>query len=290
MEIVGHETIRNKLKQQVEQEKVGHAYLFSGKMGIGKKMVALEFARNMMCLSPINGQACGSCEACFTFGNTSDFSLIEPDGQSIKVDVIRSLQEEIFLKPTHAKRKCIIINDADTMNESAQNALLKVLEEPPIYASIILVTSSEDKLLKTIQSRVVKEVFMPLSYEELQRVLGVGFDSSILPYAGGSVSKALKLSNDDEISIAQKMVQTFSTKDMLKINQAIEQLKESKSFKTQIIDILDTIELVCYQKRKENIVQYTNYIQIIEDTKNKILKNANVDLTLDHMMVQICYE
>ena len=95
MIIVGHEEIREKLRKQVLQEKVSHAYLFSGKDGIGKKLVAIEFAKNMLCLSPVDGKYCGKCEACCTFESGADFSLIQPEGHLIKVDAIRALGREM---------------------------------------------------------------------------------------------------------------------------------------------------------------------------------------------------
>ena len=139
MNIIGHKEIREKLRNLIINGKTSHAYLFYGKEGIGKSLVAIEFARNMMCRNKNNGMSCGNCEACKTYENSGDFHIIEPEKNIIKVDDIRNLISEIYLKPTTASKKCFIIDNADLMNESAQNAILKVLEEPPKYASIILV-------------------------------------------------------------------------------------------------------------------------------------------------------
>ena len=262
---------------------------FHGRDGIGKKMVAIEFAKNMMCFSPIQGEACGNCEACQTFGNTSEFAMIEPDNQVIKVDSIRKLGEEIYLKPTHAKRKCFVINEADAMNESAQNALLKVLEEPPLYATIVLVTSNKEKLLKTIRSRVVEETFSPLSPEQLQLILKMDLNSDAIMYSLGSASRALKLADDKEIEIAKKLVDAFSSKDFLKMNHEMELIKADKNFKNECGNLLQTMSIVCYHRLKQNPSLYARYIELIEETKNKLQKNGNLDLTLDNLMIQICY-
>ena len=79
----------------------------------------------MMCFQPENGRACGVCEACRVFGNSADLMVIEPEKGLIKVESIRHLGDELYLKPTNARRKCVVINDAECMNENAQNALLK---------------------------------------------------------------------------------------------------------------------------------------------------------------------
>ena len=108
MEIVGHEKIREKLKNLVKAEKVGHAYLFCGKSGIGKKLVAIEFIKSIMCMQNNDGLACGKCISCNTFFNNSDFKIIQPEKNIIKVDQIREMAKEIYLKPTISKRKCFI--------------------------------------------------------------------------------------------------------------------------------------------------------------------------------------
>ena len=111
MNLIGHKENRDKLKKIITENKVGHAYLFNGKSGIGKKLVAKEFAKNLMCLESENGIACEKCEVCNTFDNNADFYIIEPEKNIIKVEEIRKLENEIYLKPTKATRKCFIINE-----------------------------------------------------------------------------------------------------------------------------------------------------------------------------------
>lgn len=191
MNIVGHSENREKLRQIVECGKVGHAYLFVGKSGIGKRLVALEFAKNIMCPNSKNGVACMECDECKTFGNNADFEIIEPEKNIIKVDAIRNFESEVYLKPTMSLRKCFIINDADLMNESAQNALLKILEEPPLYATIILVASNKEKLLGTIKSRVVSINFKALSNDEIKEIVGQDFDDEIIEFASRKCTKSI---------------------------------------------------------------------------------------------------
>lgn len=290
MNIIGHEELRKKLINLILEEKIGHAYLFYGKPGIGKKLVAMEFAKNMMCINNKNGVACGECEACKTFKTNGDFYIIEPEKNIIKVDEIRNLINEIYLKPTKAKKKCFIINDSDLMNESAQNALLKVLEEPPKYASIILVAENKEKLLGTIKSRVTEIKFDSLSKSEIQNILGEEFDKEIINYSRGSVKKALTLSEAGYINMAEDIRKSFLTKDFLTINKNFEEIKSDKNLKANIKNILETVILVCHKNLKDNIEKYTYIISILNETSKNIDRNANIDLALDNMILQICFK
>lgn len=290
MNIIGHEELREKLRNLIIEEKVGHAYLFYGKSGIGKKLSAIEFAKNMMCLNNKDGFACNECEACKTFQNNGDFYIIEPEKNIIKVDEIRNLINEIYLKPTKGKKKCFIINDAELMNESAQNALLKVLEEPPKYASIILISENKEKLLGTIKSRITEMKFNSLSEEEIINILGEEFDKEIINYSRGSVKKALTLSDEGYINIAEEIRKNFLEGNFLKINKKFEEIKSDKNLKQNIKNVLETVMLVCYKNLKDNIEKYTHFITIINETNKNIEKNANVDLALDNMIIKICFK
>ena len=141
MKIIGHEIQLKKLKNIVDTDKVGNAYIFDGIDGIGKFTIAKEFAKGLLCINETI-KPCGECSACRTFDETNDLIIVEPDGNMIKVDDIRKMKDELMLKPITSNRKIAIINNAEVMNEQAQNALLKILEEPPEYVTIILVTSS----------------------------------------------------------------------------------------------------------------------------------------------------
>ena len=120
--IVGHENEINLLNKAIAEDKIVHAYLFSGREGIGKKKVAIDFANKII------GE------------NITNLKIIEPENDIIKIEVIRNLITDVYLKPTDSSKKVFIINDADKMNVNAQNALLKVLEEPPTYIVLILVS------------------------------------------------------------------------------------------------------------------------------------------------------
>ena len=137
--IIGNERVKKYIETSIKQEKVLHSYLFVGTEGIGKKLVATEFAKQVLCLE--DGKCCNKCKSCIEFEslNHPDFDIIEPDGNSIKIDQIRKMQKKIQEKPIISNKKIYIINNSDKMTKEAQNCLLKTLEEPPQYAIILLI-------------------------------------------------------------------------------------------------------------------------------------------------------
>ena len=289
MHIVGHKENRERLNNIVKSGKVGHAYLFAGKAGIGKKLVAVEFAKSVLWLKNEKGQACGNCEACKTFENNADFLIIESEKNIIKVNVIRDFEKEVYLKPTISNRKCFIIDDADLMNESAQNALLKILEEPPEYATIILVATKKEKLLNTIKSRVVTLNFNGLTDDEMKEVLGDKTNDDIIKFSRGSVKDALQMLDENYIDVASSLVKAFKTKDFLTINRKINDIKSDKDLKNKISSVLDAVILICYKELRNDAVGNMQIINIVDETNRDIMRNANFDLALDNMVVRLCF-
>ena len=152
--IIGNESIKNTLEKSIKTNQITHSYLMIGIPGIGKKLLAKEYAKIILSSNDII--------------NNPDFLCIEPDGNSIKIDQIRNLQKEIQEKPIISNKKVYIIDDADLMTKEAQNCLLKTLEEPPKFAVIILIGSNENAFLPTIKSRCMILHFNRLSDSEIK--------------------------------------------------------------------------------------------------------------------------
>ena len=168
-DILGNEKVKDILKKAVQHNTVLHSYLFVGEEGIGKSLFAKEFAKSILCLG--KEKPCEACKSCIEIeeNNQPDYIEIVPDGNSIKIEQIRNMQLKVAEKPIVSTKKVYVIQEADTMTQEAQNALLKTLEEPPEYITIILIASNENSILNTIKSRCTKIVFEPLSNEELKR-------------------------------------------------------------------------------------------------------------------------
>lgn len=291
MSCIGHENIRNELTKVVASGSISHAYLFVGKDGIGKKKVALEFAKNVLCLETQSGVACNKCDACLKFNSNPDLKLLMPEKGVIKVDEVRKFTSELFLLPTVSKRKVFIIDDADSMNEQAQNALLKVLEEPPLYATLILITSNKEKLLRTIKSRVAEISFDALSKDELKMILeenNVEISNDAIEYANGSAKRAIDFINDETFEISKKLADVILERDFLKLNKKFEEIKSDKLLKANIEHILKNTMQIFFNKLKKDINFNFEIINMLEKTIQNIRRNANVDLALDLFMLEIC--
>ena len=169
--IEGNEKNKQLLKKIIDTNNIAHSYMFVGKESIGKLLFAKKFAKAILCTA--EEKVCDKCKSCIEFdtNNNPDFSMIEPDGNSIKIDQIRELTKKVYEKPVVSNKKVYIINESQVMTKEAQNSLLKTLEEPPEYVTIILITSNENTFLPTIKSRCTKIVFNKLTNAELTNVL-----------------------------------------------------------------------------------------------------------------------
>lgn len=167
-DVIGQEHITKTLTNQIKNDMVGHAYLFTGSRGTGKTTCAKIFAKAVNCLTPINGSPCSKCAACVSLSDPSNIDILEIDAASNnKVDEIRELRERIKYPPVIGKLKVYIIDEVHMLTDSAFNALLKTLEEPPSHAMFILATTEVHKLPATILSRCMRFDFRLVSQELL---------------------------------------------------------------------------------------------------------------------------
>jgi len=153
-DIFGHDKQIALLKGFIEQNRLPHALLFYGMEGIGKKTTALVFAKALNCLRE-NQDACDDCSSCrkVDHKNHLDVVLLEAEGQFIKIQAVRDLQQQMKFKPWEGKKRVCIIDDAEKMNDIAANALLKTLEEPSASNIMILISARPHQLPATVVSR-----------------------------------------------------------------------------------------------------------------------------------------
>jgi len=165
-QIVGHQKQVEIVRQALNHGRLHHAYLFLGMEGVGKKTIALGLAKAIHC-SAATGDFCGECADCARIqdGNHPDVRIIEPlaGRKEISIQQIRELEKELNFRSFSGKKKIAILNPATLMNLSAQNALLKTLEEPPRDSLLILIAANGGALLPTLRSRCLRISFGPLA-------------------------------------------------------------------------------------------------------------------------------
>lgn len=293
-QLIGNDKIKDILKESVKKGNILHSYLFVGNEGIGKFHFAKEFAKMILCFYK-NG--CNQCKSCKEFDteNHPDFLVVEPEGNTIKVEQIRQMISKIIEKPIISDKKVYIVNDSDKMTEEAQNTLLKTLEEPPENIIIILIAEKEEKILSTIKSRCTKITFQPIEQDKLKEILKKQYQyenisEHLLTFFNGSIKKALNVKEKKEVyEQIEKMV--LGIKQMNKIGM----LNQKNNIdKEEIINILEYMNLLFWEqstqvdtKERESAVKS---ILIIEETKKRIQSNCNFDMTVDNMLLQLWEE
>lgn len=256
-EVVEQEHITKTLQNQIMNDKIGHAYLFTGSRGTGKTSIAKIFAKAVNCLNPIHGSACGECENCKRLEQENDINIIEIDAASNnKVDDIRNIRDKVKFMPVGAKYKVYIIDEVHMLSDSAFNALLKTLEEPPSYVIFILATTEVHKLPQTILSRCVRFDFRLVSVDGLSKHLAKIFDAENIKYDEESlkiIAGAGEGSVRDTLSIAdsiasycqgnvtkEKTLSVLGTTDHELIINFFDQIKEKDV--GQVLSLIDQIE------------------------------------------------
>ena len=291
-ELIGNEKIKQNLIKILNNKTIAHSYMFIGTKGIGKKEFAKEFAKGILCTNELE-KLCGNCKSCIEFvnNNNPDYYEIglEDDENSIKIETIRQMQKKVQELPIVSERKVYIIDDSETLTKEAQNCLLKTLEEPPEFVTIILIVSNENKILNTIKSRCLKIYFNNLSDEELKKYinenLGIsGFKENMLKACGGSISKAKKIYESQEIyNELDNIFNNIENYTLLDVMSKVEILYKSKD---EIHDILDYLNTIFIEKATKDI-RYIDYIKYIEEAKANINANCNYDMSIDKLIFNI---
>lgn len=290
-ELIGNEKIKQNLIKTLNNDTVTHSYMFIGTKGIGKKLFAKEFAKGILCLE--NNKPCEKCKSCIEFvsSNHPDYYEIglEEDENSIKIDTIRQMQKRVQELPIVSDKKVYIIDDSENMTKDAQNCLLKTLEEPPEFVTIILIVSDENKILNTIKSRCLKVYFNNLTNEELKTYLNKNLgiqelNNNILEACGGSAGKAIQIYSNQEIY--SELNKLFSNIESYRLTDIFSKMDILYKNKEDIQEILDYLNVMFIKKAKENI-RYVEYIGYIEEAKKDINLNCNYDMCIDKLLFKL---
>ena len=225
-DVVGQEHIVKTLKNQIKNNNIGHAYLFSGTRGTGKTSTAKIFARAVNCLNPINEEPCNECEICIDTLNDNIMDIVEIDAASNNsVDDIRELRESVKYTPSKAKYKVYIIDEVHMLSQGAFNALLKTLEEPPSYVIFILATTEPHKIPATILSRCQRFDFKRVSSKDI-------------------ASRMSYICKKENIEAQEKALSLIARNSQGALRDALSILDQCISFGNEKIEYNDVIELL----------------------------------------------
>ncbi len=309
------------LQNALRHERVPQAYLFSGCEGVGKKFTALMLAKALNCREK-HDDACDHCVSCHKIdgGNHPDVRIIEPEGQFIKIDQIRDMQKDVGYKPFEGRRKVYILDNAETMRPEAANALLKTLEEPSADCLIILVTANVYALLPTVISRCQFVRFIGLGSEKLvalltqKKQLAPERAHLIASLAEGCPGRALAMDADDALQKRQQVERLLhklssGLQDVRVLFDHVEALIADKTAVHKYLDILlvwyrdmyllgeqgdmalvansDAVERLAESVEQLSASHIRQLFDIVYRTKLDILRNANLQLTLEVMLMSL---
>ena len=321
-DIVGHEQIIEHLKTAIEMGKVSHAYILNGPDLSGKMMIAEAFARALLCEKQ-DPDGCGECRSCRQSDdrNNPDIIYVKHDKpNTISVDDIRTqLNNDIVIKPYSNQYKIYIVNEAEKMNQQAQNALLKTIEEPPAYAVIMLLTTNADSFLQTIRSRCITLNLKSVKNDVIKSYLMTekkipDYQADVCAaFAQGVVGKAIKLASSDDFNelkeSALSLIKRLDDIDLYEMGEAIKQISD---YKLQVQDYFDLITVwyrdVLYMKAtndvnglifkdevydikkqasKHSYHGIETIIEALDKAKLRINANVNFDLVIELLLMTI---
>ena len=319
-DIIGQEQIVEHLKTAVKTDQVNHAYVIQGERSSGKEFIAKVFAEALQCENQKDGDACGECHSCKQAegGNQPDIIRVTHEKpNTIGVEDIRKITQDVVIKPYSSKRKIYIINEAEKMTVQAQNALLKTLEEPPSYAVIILLTTNVDALLQTIQSRCILLTMKPVRDELVRKYLMQDvkvpdYKADVcVAFARGNVGRAKALASSEEFdNIKHDAVALLKYIRDMEISDILTAIKKISEYKMEIDDYLDIMAVwyrdvllfkatndinhlifrdeLPYIKKTADQSTYEGIeiiIDALETAKSRLKANVNFDLTMELLLL-----
>jgi len=316
--ILGNATAIERLRGLVARGRLGHAYLLAGPSGVGKRMAAVAFAKSLLC----DAGGADSCPDCARIdaGRHPSVKLLAriEDKREITIDQVRELVRELTFRAVDAKPRLVLVDEAERLNEEAQNCLLKTLEEPPDRCVIVLATASPALLLTTIVSRCQTILFMPLAEADVVRFgrerlsLDEPMARLIARLAAGSPGRAAQLAPDaKEIKArAAELLGSVAAGDLNAIVERISKIRETEQARERAREQLALLAFALREIMRAKatgtppdpglappglaerlaaleVESLADRIQSVLDHSHMIDMNANVPLTVEDAMLRI---
>lgn len=301
--IIGNDRVLKILQNAVNTGEFNHAYLIEGQKGTGKKTIALNFAKAILCGE--QSSPCDRCNSCYKVDKQihPDLMIIKKDEgkTNILVDKIRFLREQAFVRPNESRYRVIIIEDSEDMNLSASNALLKVLEEPPAHIIFILTSNNTSKLPETIKSRCLcletnevnsdkVRVYLNERYTDLDN----NIISNALYYSNGNIGRAISYIEDENCREQfEKAVGLLKSLELESEYAILESLSFFENDKDSFLQLLSDFDIIMARVilSEENFYirpsQAVRIHRLIDDIRFKIVSNSSFNLVLSLFCAEI---
>ena len=321
-DILGHEQIIAHLQNAIEEDKVSHAYIFNGPEASGKMMLAEAFAMALQCEGE-GKRPCLECRSCRQAADHNQPDIIYVSHEkpnTIGVDDIRTqINNDIDIKPYSSRYKVYIVDEAQKMNQQAQNALLKTIEEPPAYAIILLLTTNADSFLQTILSRCITLNLKAVKEDKIKEYLMKHYHipdyqaDICAAFSQGNVGKAIQLASSEEFgelkaSVLQLM-KRLEDIDLYEMTGAVKQIAEYKLSVNDYFDLMmiwfrdvlylkatndvdglifkDEVYDIKKQAAKRSYQGIETILEALEKAKIRLNANVNFDLVIELLLLTI---
>lgn len=321
-DILGHEQIIAHLQNAIEEDKVFHAYIFNGPEASGKMMLAEAFAMALQCEGE-GKRPCLECRSCRQAADHNQPDIIYVSHEkpnTIGVDDIRTqINNDIDIKPYSSRYKVYIVDEAQKMNQQAQNALLKTIEEPPAYAIILLLTTNADSFLQTILSRCITLNLKAVKEDKIKEYLMKHYQipdyqaDICAAFSQGNVGKAIQLASSEEFgelkaSVLQLM-KRLEDIDLYEMTGAVKQIAEYKLSVNDYFDLMmiwfrdvlylkatndvdglifkDEVYDIKKQAAKRSYQGIETILEALEKAKIRLNANVNFDLVIELLLLTI---
>ena len=285
--------------QTIINKRLGHAYLFEGSRGTGKRDVARWLAKSLFCQAQTAGRPCQTCNNCRRLeeNDLPDLIEVEPDGQSIKVDQIRQLKTEFYKSTVEGNKKVYIITDAEKMTVSAANSLLTFLEEPGKETYIFLLTTAKESILPTIRSRCQIIHFQPLKRSVMEeQLLETGMkqsDTELLSVMTNDMDEAQALAGDEAFHFLREKTwdwfKLLVSNDPMAFLYVQTNLLEAIKEKSQALLCLDLLlfhyrDLLYLSFKQDDTIVHKHLLQQYQTLNNHGLDAISVTNQLENIL------